>query len=190
MTGSPGRVVYPLAEVLLLLTCATVASCDDFEDIVEWGEHHGFSTTVLGVSFRCPVRALAADAGQSRRPCVVRTLFRKLDQSAVARRHDLIDIDGKTSRRTHGRAALHHHQDSGQGGLAHRVERLEVDVGALCDEIVQEYGGADIAAEAADTDDTIELTAAPYVLDFELEDNFAYMEGGKRYVGPAFHHMC
>jgi len=36
----PWRVVNPLAEVLLLLTCATIASCDDFEDIVAWGEHH------------------------------------------------------------------------------------------------------------------------------------------------------
>src|SRR5260370_32210283 len=34
------RVVYPIEEVLLLVTCATIASCDDFEDIVEWGEHH------------------------------------------------------------------------------------------------------------------------------------------------------
>jgi hypothetical protein len=30
----PWRVVYPLSEVLLLLTCATIASCDDFDDIV------------------------------------------------------------------------------------------------------------------------------------------------------------
>jgi hypothetical protein len=36
----PWRVVYPFAEVLLLLTRTTIASCDDFEDIVEWGEHH------------------------------------------------------------------------------------------------------------------------------------------------------
>ena len=34
----PWRVMYPLAEVLLLLTCATVASCDDFDDIVAFGE--------------------------------------------------------------------------------------------------------------------------------------------------------
>ena len=27
------RVVYPIAEVLLLVTCATIASCDDFEDM-------------------------------------------------------------------------------------------------------------------------------------------------------------
>ena len=34
------RVAYPLKEVLLLVTCATIASCDDFEEIVSWGEHH------------------------------------------------------------------------------------------------------------------------------------------------------
>jgi hypothetical protein len=36
----PWRIMYPLAEVLLLLTCATIAGCDDFDDIVAWGEHH------------------------------------------------------------------------------------------------------------------------------------------------------
>jgi hypothetical protein len=34
------RVAYPLKEVLLLVTCATIASCDDFEEIVSWGEQH------------------------------------------------------------------------------------------------------------------------------------------------------
>src|ERR1700674_4467019 len=38
--GEPGRVLYPLHEVLLLVTCATIASCDDFDDIVAWGTHH------------------------------------------------------------------------------------------------------------------------------------------------------
>ena len=36
----PHRIMYPLHEVLLLVTCATIASCDDFDDIVLWGEHH------------------------------------------------------------------------------------------------------------------------------------------------------
>ena len=36
----PWRVVYPLGEVLLLVTCATIASCDDFDDIIAWGKHH------------------------------------------------------------------------------------------------------------------------------------------------------
>src|SRR5688500_20269249 len=34
------RVMYPLSEVLLLLTCATIASCDDFDEIAAWGRHH------------------------------------------------------------------------------------------------------------------------------------------------------
>ena len=32
--------MYPLKEVLLLVICATIASCDDFDDIVAWGKHH------------------------------------------------------------------------------------------------------------------------------------------------------
>ena len=32
----PWRIVYPLQEVLLLVTCATIASCDDFDDIAAW----------------------------------------------------------------------------------------------------------------------------------------------------------
>src|SRR6195256_3026327 len=36
----PWRVVYPLREVLLLVVCGTIASCDDFDDIVAWGDDH------------------------------------------------------------------------------------------------------------------------------------------------------
>jgi hypothetical protein len=47
----PWRIVYPLAEVLLLLTCATIASCDDFDDIVAWGRaSSGSASTVRSVS--------------------------------------------------------------------------------------------------------------------------------------------
>jgi hypothetical protein len=49
----PWRVVYPLAEVLLLLTCATIASCDDFDDIVAWGEHHLDFLRFTSVSRAC-----------------------------------------------------------------------------------------------------------------------------------------
>ena len=53
----PWRVMYPLKEVLLLVTCATIASCDDFDDIVAWGEHHldtlrRFSTFHHGIPCR------------------------------------------------------------------------------------------------------------------------------------------
>jgi hypothetical protein len=60
--------MYPIKEVLLLVTCATIASCDDFDDIVAWGEHHlDFLAAVLGVPSRHSVRALAAQSGQPHR---------------------------------------------------------------------------------------------------------------------------
>ena len=34
------RVAHPLPEVLLLVVCGTIASCDDYDDIVDWGEAH------------------------------------------------------------------------------------------------------------------------------------------------------
>lgn len=37
---APSYVVYPLSEVLLLLTCATICSCDDTKDIAAWGKDH------------------------------------------------------------------------------------------------------------------------------------------------------
>src|SRR5215470_6576954 len=106
------RVAYPLKEVPLLVTCATIATCDDFDEIVLWGEHHldflrRFSDFHHGV------------------PCArwLRDLMNRIDPSLFARcfesfvaamwpgRHDVIAIDGKTARRTHdkrkGLKALH-----------------------------------------------------------------------------------
>src|SRR5215216_998883 len=34
------RVAHPLPEVLLLVVCGTIADCDDYEGIAEWGEAH------------------------------------------------------------------------------------------------------------------------------------------------------
>ena len=36
----PHRVAYPLAEILLLAVCGTIADCDDYDDIGDWGEEH------------------------------------------------------------------------------------------------------------------------------------------------------
>lgn len=106
------RVAYPLDEVLFLITCATICSCDDFEDIVEWGETHldflrEFSEYHFGI------------------PCTrwLRDLLNRVDPALFARcldgwiasqwpgASDHIAIDGKTARRSHdrgaGRKALH-----------------------------------------------------------------------------------
>jgi hypothetical protein len=34
------RVAYPLAEIMLLAVCGSIADCDDYEDIADWGEQH------------------------------------------------------------------------------------------------------------------------------------------------------
>jgi predicted transposase YbfD/YdcC len=108
----PWRVMYPLQEVLLLVTCATIASCDDFDDIVAWGKHHlkvlrRFSPFHHGIPCERWLRCLVNRVDP--------ILFGRCFQSWVAAlwpdRHDLIAIDGKTARRTHDRSknlkALH-----------------------------------------------------------------------------------
>lgn len=34
------KVRYPLSEVLFLVTCATIAACDDYDEIADWGAAH------------------------------------------------------------------------------------------------------------------------------------------------------
>ncbi len=108
----PWRVVYPLPEVLLLLTCATIASCDDFDDIAAWGEHHldllrRFAPFHNGIPCERWLRALVNRVD----PVLFGRCFESWIKALWPQRHDLIAIDGKTSRRTHdkrkGLKALH-----------------------------------------------------------------------------------
>jgi DDE_Tnp_1-associated len=34
------KVAYPLREVLFLVVCGSIATGDDYDDIVDWGEAH------------------------------------------------------------------------------------------------------------------------------------------------------
>lgn len=34
------RIAHPLAEILLLVVCGTIADCDDYDRIAAWGEGH------------------------------------------------------------------------------------------------------------------------------------------------------
>jgi len=106
------RVVYPLAEVLLLLTCATIASCDDFDDIAAWGRHHidflrKFTRFDNGIPCERWLRALVNRVD----PSMFGQCFESWIRALWPGRHSLIAIDGKTSRRTHdkrkGLKALH-----------------------------------------------------------------------------------
>jgi hypothetical protein len=108
----PWRVVYPLAEVLLLLTCATIASCDDFEDIVAWGEQHlDFLRRYSEFHFGIPCVRWLQTLVNRVDPVLFGWCFESWIKELWPDRHDLIAIDGKTSRRTHdkrkGLKALH-----------------------------------------------------------------------------------
>jgi DDE_Tnp_1-associated len=80
------RVAFPRAEMLLLLTCATVADCDDFDEIVAWGNHHldflrRFAPFHFGIPCARWLRTLVNPSGSA----AVRELFRELDQGTLAR---------------------------------------------------------------------------------------------------------
>ena len=106
------RVAHPLPEVLLVVVCATIASCDDFDDIAAWGEVHlNFLRRFLPYHHGVPTGRW------------LNILMNRIDPGlfsdcfiawASALREDapaLIALDGKTSRRSHdhsaGKAALH-----------------------------------------------------------------------------------
>jgi len=100
----PWRVVYPLSEVLLLVTCATIAGCDDFGDIVAWGEEHldflrHFSDFHHGIPGERWLRCLVNRVN----PALFGRCFTGWVAALWPGRHDFIAIDGKTARRTHDR---------------------------------------------------------------------------------------
>jgi len=108
----PWRVMYPLSEVLLLLTCATIASCDDFDEIALWGKHHlDFLRRFAPFHFDIPCERWLRTLVNRVDPVLFGRCFEDWIRALWPDRHDLIAIDGKTSRRTHdkgkGLKALH-----------------------------------------------------------------------------------
>ena len=98
----PWRVMYPLAEVLLLLTCATIADCDDFDEIVVWGKHHlDFLRRFAPFHFGIPCARWLRTLVNRLDPALFGKCFEDWIKELWPGRHDLIAIDGKTSRRTY-----------------------------------------------------------------------------------------
>jgi predicted transposase YbfD/YdcC len=106
------RVAHPLPEVLLLAVCGTIGGCDDFDEIVEWGEDNldflrRFLTFHHGLPGGRWLRALMNRID----PALFSECFRSWARSLRPDAPDLVAIDGKTSRGSHdrgnGRAALH-----------------------------------------------------------------------------------
>lgn len=106
------RVAYPLPEVLLLVVCGTIASCDDYDDIVDWGEAHlAFLRRFLPYHHGIPCADWLRTLMNRVDPEVFSTCFMSWVRETWPEAPKLVAIDGKTSRRSHdrgmGKQALH-----------------------------------------------------------------------------------
>jgi predicted transposase YbfD/YdcC len=102
----PWRVAHPLPEVLLLVVCATIASNDDYDDMVDWGETHlsflrRFSEFHFGIVCADWLRTLMNRID----PDLFSVCFMAWVRDWWPETPDLIALDGKTSRRSHDRRA-------------------------------------------------------------------------------------
>lgn len=107
-TRQSWKVMYPLREVLFLVVCGTIASGDDYDDIVDWGEAHlaflrGFAEFHFGIPcadwLRCVMNRID--------PKLFMDCFSSWVAACWPDKLDLVAIDGKTSRRTHNRRTGH-----------------------------------------------------------------------------------
>jgi predicted transposase YbfD/YdcC len=106
------RVAHPLPEVLLLVVSASIASCDDFDDIAAWGETHlAFLRRFLPYHHGVPGARWLNILMNRLDPELFSECFMAWARELRPDAPDLIAIDGKTSRRSHdrsaGKAALH-----------------------------------------------------------------------------------
>jgi predicted transposase YbfD/YdcC len=100
------KVKYPLPEVLFLVTCATIAGCDDYDEIADWGEHHlgflrGFSEYFFGVPQEDWLRVVLNRID----PALFEACFAAWTAALRPDGADLIALDGKTLRRSGDAAA-------------------------------------------------------------------------------------
>ena len=108
----PHRVAYPLAELLLLAVCGTIADCDDYENIALWGETHlDFLRQFLPFHHGAPSGRWLTIMMNRINPALFSACFSNWVRACWPDHPELVAIDGKTSRRSHDRSvdqpALH-----------------------------------------------------------------------------------
>jgi len=100
------KVKFPLREVLFLVSCATIAGCDDYDEIAAWGEHHlaflrGYSEYFFGVPKEDWLRVVLNRID----PALFEACFMAWATALRGDAADLIALDGKTLRRSGDSAA-------------------------------------------------------------------------------------
>lgn len=106
------RVAYPLAEIMLLSVCGTIADCDDYEDIADWGEQHlEFLRRFSPFHYGVPCGRWLTIMMNRVNPALFSACFTDWVRACWPERPELVAIDGKTLRRSHDRSvdqpALH-----------------------------------------------------------------------------------
>ncbi len=102
----PWRVAHPLSEVLLLVVCGTIADCDDYDGIAEWGEAHlALLRRFLPYHHGVPGARWLTILMNRIDPGLFSDAFTAWVRETWPARPDLVAIDGKTSRRSHNRSA-------------------------------------------------------------------------------------
>jgi predicted transposase YbfD/YdcC len=102
----PWRVAHPLPEVLLLVVCGTIADCDDYEGIAEWGKAHlAFLRRFLPYHHGVPGERWLTILMNRIDPALFSAAFTAWVRETWPDRPDFVAIDGKTSRRSHDRGA-------------------------------------------------------------------------------------
>lgn len=106
------RVAYPLGEILLLAVCGTIADCDDYDAIAEWGEDHlAFLRRFLPFHHGVPSGRWLTIMMNRVSPALFSACFSAWVRACWPDRPELVALDGKTLRRSHdrgeGQPALH-----------------------------------------------------------------------------------
>jgi len=100
------RILHPLAEVLFLVVCGTIADCDDYDDIAAWGEAHlDFLRGYLPFTHGVPGGRWLTILMNRVSPELFQAAFTAWVRQTWPDRPEFIAIDGKTSRRSHDRTA-------------------------------------------------------------------------------------
>lgn len=102
----PHRVAYPLREILFLAVCGTIADCDDYDDIADWGAAHlEFLRRFLPYHHGVPCGRWLTVMMNRVNPALFSACFSDWVRACWPERPALVAIDGKTLRRSHDRAA-------------------------------------------------------------------------------------
>ncbi len=102
------KVKHPLAEVLFLVTCASIAGCDDYDEIADWGDHHlDFLRRHGEYPFGTPREDWLRVVLNRIDPALFEACFTSWARTCRADAPELIALDGKTLRRSGDEARNH-----------------------------------------------------------------------------------